>query len=111
MTPLEALIAAGALVAMAAGAQHLFDRFAPNGLYRRLQERADAHAGAMPAWVYNGFTHNPSSPILCVLVETTRPRPRQASLDWYQGYLSVNGQYVVSLPSRKASKAWWAPRK
>jgi len=50
-TPLEALIAAGALVAMAAGAQHLFDRFAPNGLYRRLQERADAHAGAIVAAV------------------------------------------------------------
>src|SRR3990170_4024458 len=51
MTPLEALIAAGALVAMAAGAQHLFDRFAPNGLYRRLQDRADAHAGAIVAAV------------------------------------------------------------
>src|SRR3990167_7075175 len=51
MTPLEALIAAGALVAMAAGAQHLFDRFAPSGLYRRLQDRADAHAGAIVAAV------------------------------------------------------------
>ena len=55
MTPLEALIAAGALVAMAAVAQHLFDRFAPPGLYRRLQDRADAHAGAMHAWGYNDY--------------------------------------------------------
>jgi len=32
---------------MAAGAQHLYDRFSPKGLYVRLQARADAHAGAI----------------------------------------------------------------
>jgi len=47
MTPLEVVVVAGALVAMAAGAQHLYDRFSPRGLYVRLQARADAHAAAI----------------------------------------------------------------
>jgi len=29
---------------MAAGAQHLYDRFSPRGLYRRVQEQAEWHA-------------------------------------------------------------------
>jgi len=32
---------------MAAGAQHLYDRFSPKGLYVRLQARADSHASAI----------------------------------------------------------------